>query len=237
MSRHNKEISAFCSENLNLASLSNLTISDPSRLKIPFGSKGKFSGRQASWPVIQDPEQPPHNTHIEAVIDIPAVQEEPPHTRVRGWWLPLGYIIFGMSLALCNLLTVPHCQLVCSFLSPLPLICLLGQAMSVQTPWHSLPVTLCAFLIPLECSLWNLYCILPFSLCLACAVTLASPRRGVVTWILLAGVILSLCLALPIPTLNISPRWGVTISLFFLCLLCAVTSLQAIKVTFTVDSA
>ena len=77
----------------------------------------------------------------------------------------------------------------------------------------------------------------PFALCLALALAYTSPKRNFMVWTLSLGVILSLCLALPVPALSLPPRYGVTVSLFFLCLLCAVTSLPTVKVTYTVDCA
>jgi len=232
-----ENIAAFCSENLShLADISNMTISDPNRLKIPFGSKGKLSGRQqVSWPVVGPPEEDKkapilksgqtlqkQSSQTEVVLEISNPSEQ--QTEVSGWCIPVGYAVFGMALALCNLLTLTWSRLVCSALSPLPMACLIGQALSFDSR-YAIFVVLCAWLIPLECAVWNPYAVIPFCIVLACAIVLAVQRRGPLVWMSFVGLTLSLGLALPIPALGLDPRWGVTLLIFFLCLLCTVTSL------------
>ena len=245
MSRGNKEISAFCGENLSsLASLTNLTISDPNRLKIPFGGKGKFSGRQASWPVISDQESNNNSTVIQTpsvnlvnqdvVLEI-SKPNIPIHTKIRGFFIPIGYICFGICLAFCNLMAIQSCQLVCSLLCPFPMTCLMAHAISGCKFQHTLLIMACAFFVPLECALWNVNSTVPFILILAASVTWAAHKKGATIWILMVCVILSLCLVIPIPNLNLDPKWGITVSLFFLCILCAFTSLSSLKVTYTVE--
>jgi hypothetical protein len=246
-----ENIAAFCNENLShLAdNLTTLTIADPSRLKIPFGSKGKLSGRQqVAWPVISpliSPEdcQPPlkcaaplqpksakQSPAPEIVLEI-STPKEPSSLCMLGWLIPAGYALFGMALALCNLLTLSSSRMVCSALCPLPMACLALQALSFDS-WCSLLAILCASLIPLECAAWNQYAVIPYCIVLAITVTFAAQRRGVVVWVSFTGLFLTLGLALPIPALGLDPRWGVTLSLFFMCLLFTVTSFSVTKVTY-----
>ena len=240
-----ENIAAFCSENLSTLAdnLTSLTIADPTRLKIPFGSKGKLSGRQqVAWPVvaplyedhhdggrktpITKPSPSQHPSSTEVVLEVCSERQERSdnhQTGVPGWFIPVGYIVFGLTLALCNLLTLSWSRLVCSSLSPLPMACLTAQALSYDS---RLAILVFAFswLIPLECVAWNQYAVIPYCIVLAGTLIVAAPRRGLFTWLSFFGVFLSLCLSLPVHTFD--PKWGVTLSLFFMCLLCTVTSLS-----------
>ena len=145
--------------------------------------------------------------------------------------MPLGYALFGVALALCNLLTLSSSRLVCSALCPIPMACLVLQALSFDSRL-AVSAVLCTLLIPLECAVWNQYAVIPYCVVLALTVTLATPKKGVVVWASFTGLVLTLGLALPIQALGLDPKWGVTLALFFMCLLCVVTSLSVTRIAY-----
>ena len=243
--------------------MDSLTIADPGRLKVPFGNSGKPPKKQ-SWMTVNAPasecEARPvhalqclHTGHPlsdmhDVVMDMPkrqapAVNSAEPrpesYWEVPGWMLALGYSIFGLGLALCNLLSPQHAGRVCSVLSPIPLLCLILQALTCvdlgHIPGHNkqgglwilgpIGLVLSACTLPSACVCWTLHLAVPLVLVLAVSVFHCNLHRDVLAWVCFAGVCLALLLALPGPVTVLEPRWGMTVAMFFAGVLCFLAGL------------
>jgi hypothetical protein len=144
--------------------MDSLTILDPGRLRVPFGKTNKI--RSKSWMTV------PPNDATETVVVIPPEQSQPfqqtqmgfsetnetneTHWEVPGWVLVVGYSIFGLGLALCNLLIPQHTGKVCTATSPVPFLCLLLQALACKKRWMGGGLLLAALSLPSACVFWSL---------------------------------------------------------------------------------
>ena len=204
-----------------------------------------------SRPIADDP-LPEINGLYDVVMEIPkqsrAIQQiqqiqqiqpisEPTGIEVSGWLLAVGYATFGLSLGLCNLLTPQHTSKVCTGMSPIPLLCLLLQALVCMDSdkreiWFIGPgcLIISASILPAACIIWSLYLAVPLMLMLSLSVFYCMRHRAVLPCVCLAGVCLSLLLALPAPIQILEPRWGMTVGIFFLCILCFLAGLGAPRV-------
>lgn len=207
--------------------MDSLTILDPGRLRVPFGVNTKM--RNKSWMTV-----PPTDAFSETLVDVVPPGEHftaPTPTNstnstnlinstnftweIPGWVLAVGYSLFGLGLALCNLLIPQHTGKVCTGTSPIPLLCLLLQALACKKGrWVGGGLLLAALSLPSACAFWSLYLAIPLVLASSFLV-LCSMQRGVFAWVCVSGV----CLGLLLP-LILEPKWGMTVAGFFLCALC-----------------
>ena len=150
---------------------------------------------------------------------------------VHGWVLAVGYSIFGLSLALGNLLAPQHTSKVCVAVSPIPFLCLLLQALACMERdrrdiKHGLRtlgpsgLMLSASALPSACVLWSVYLAIPLVLALSLSVFVCMRHRDTPASVCLAGVFLSLLMALPAPAEILGSLWGMTVAIFFVCSLC-----------------
>jgi hypothetical protein len=235
-------------------------------MRVPFGSgtngpnssNSKMPKRQ-SWMTVPSnqgvcshpitDEMPEANGLYDVVMEIPkqsrAIQpiqqiqpiSEPTGIEVSGWLLAVGYAIFGLSLGLSNLLTPQHTSKVCTGMSPIPLFCLLLQALvCMDIDKREIRfigpgcLIISASIIPAACIIWSLYLAVPLMLMLSLSVFYCMLYRAVLPCVCLAGVCLSLLLALPVPIQILEPRWGMTVGIFFLCILCFLAGLGVPRV-------
>lgn len=228
----NGDVIAFCGKGME-----NLTSIDPGRLRIQIGSKPRMSAKPSAWPVVEEPAQaapapPPGREVVLEMQPLPASRQEPPE-GVHGWVLALGYALFGVAMALSNLLTLPNLGLVCSLACPLPMLSLWAQASVVagldRRPLLGAALACCALPLPFACSQWSLVWGGPLIVLLAGLQALAC--RGWGGAVCFVFSVASLCLALS-PTGGLEPKWGVTLSLFFLVGGCVLASLGAGRVVF-----
>ena len=152
------------------------------------------------------------------------------HWEIKGWVLSVGHSVFGLALALCNLISSAYTSRVCTAMSPIPMACLLLQALFCMD--HGMrqrnvfflevwSLMISALILPAACVLWNLYISIPLILLLSLSVVSCLRQRGVLVWVCVSGVCLSLVVATPTPAVNfIEPKWGMTVALFFLGVLC-----------------
>ena len=195
---------------------------------------------------ITDESRPETNGLYDVVMEIPKqsraipVQPELIGIEVSGWLLAVGYAVFGLSLGLCNLLTPQHTNKVCTGMSPIPFLCLLLQAFmrieSIDSDKREILLIgpgcliISASILPAACIIWSLYLAIPLVLVLSLSVFYCMRHRAVLPCVCLAGVCLSLLLALPAPIQILEPRWGMTVGMFFLCILCFLAGLGAPRV-------
>lgn len=155
--------------------------------------------------------------------------------------LAVGYTFFGVSLALCNLITPQQAGRVCTAISPVPVICLLLQSLTCNPRrpaglMASTGLALSAGFLPAVCAYWSHSIAIPFVLVLSASTFSCVRRRDALHWICMSGVWLSLLLALPLPVQVLEPRWGMTVSIFFLCVLCFLAGLWGGRVGFSIKS-
>jgi hypothetical protein len=256
MSRHTINEELYNLGNQLKRGMDSITIVDPGRLRVPFGG-GSKTPRKQSWMTVsaqsgmepyRDVEedscmqevvmdlarQPniklslePMMTHALTPINRQALEH---HLEVKGWTLSLGYSLFGLALALCNLLSTVSASMVCTVMSPIPMACLLLHALfSMESGVrhvgsYNLEVwclLISALLIPTACVSWSLYVSMPLTLILSLSIVCSMRQRNVLVWVCMSGVCLSLVVAVPTSAMNIlEPRWGMTVALFFMGLLC-----------------
>ena len=247
--------------------MDSLTISDPGRLRVPFGSNK--TPKKQSWMTVSSNTL---NTGLSAqsqlqnlqctegmcdvVMDIPKRQIPPPepvtecYCEAPGWLLAVGYSISGLGLALCNLLAPQHASKVCSAVSPIPLLCLLLQALTCMDLGHACSnkeqkgglwmlgpggLVLSACALPSACIFWTLQLAIPLVFVLSLAAFKCMHHRDVLAWVCISGACLGLVLALPVPVLQIlEPRWGMTVAVFFSCILCFLAGLGSGGVGFQI---
>lgn len=157
------------------------------------------------------------------------------HTwEIKGWTLSVGYTIFGLALAFCNLVSSAYTSQVCTAMSPIPMACLFLQALfcmdqgSVHGAYKrstTAPGVWClvvsALLIPTACVSWNVYFSVSLILALSLSVVACQKYRGIFLWACLSGLCLALVVATPTPAVIFpDPKWGMTVALFFLGVLC-----------------
>ena len=231
--------------------MDSLTIMDPGRLRVPLGGGCKAHKKQ-SWMTVSGStnfNSPNEEADVmfDVVMDVSrpnrGVQSSPVspalelnnfnlgnNWQVHGCLLAIGYTVFGMGLALCNLLAPQHTSKVCTALSPIPFICLLVQALTCMELGHRHlgpgGVLLSAFLLPSACVLWSLHFSIPVVGLLSLSVFYCMRHRNLLSWVCFSGVCLCLLLAIPVPIMQIlEPRWGMTVAMFFACILCFLAGL------------
>jgi hypothetical protein len=174
--------------------------------------------------------QPTLKLSMEPLVPNRQVFENHSSWEVKGWTLSVGYSLFGLALALCNLLSTASASLVCTVMSPIPMACLLLQALFCadsglrQGSTSGLEVwclVVSALLLPTACASWNLYVSMPLTLILSLSIVSCVRQKNVLIWVCMSGVCLSLVVAIPYTVMHIlEPRWGMTVALFFLGVLC-----------------
>lgn len=214
----NGDVISFCGKGME-----NLTSIDAGRLRIHIGSKPRMSAKPSAWPAVEEPPAPPPTASKEIVLEItqslsPPTRQESAPEGLHGWIIALGYVLFGVIMALSNLLTLPRAGWVCSAVCPLPMLCLWAQGFVVaglerRRPLLGIALAVCAWPLPLMCSQWSLVWAAPLMLALAGLQALVSRHLGGLACLLLTGG--SLCLAL-VPVSGLDPKWGVTLAVFFL---------------------
>ena len=211
--------------------MDNITILDPSRLRISFCNKPR-----PQWPTIveplpsfEEPKEEPVTLDISSVIskqpksDTNKKQLKPEISmqyEIQSWALRLPYAVFLLSLTLCNLLQSSG-KVCCVAASPLPVACLTLQAATALSLPVGLVLLACALLLPCTCALWNLPSAAAYIAVLSLAMLAYTRQRGLIAYVCCAGAVLSLGQTL----LVTDPQWGVSVSVFFLGLLC-VTSCE-----------
>jgi hypothetical protein len=133
--------------------------------------------------------------------------------------VPLGYFVFSLALALCNLLRPALTQAVCIALSPLPLLCILAHAIGIQPVWIAWALVLCGWLTPSVCALWSVVHSACFLVCLT-AFAVAGCMRIAPSLCLLV-VIACTPLALYPQWTGLEPKLWMTVAVFFSTLGCA----------------
>lgn len=216
------DIISFCSKGAEL---------DASRLRLNLGGKPKLSTKPAAWPVVEPTPSPPPpappNKDVVVEMSVPRQEGE----GLQGWVVTAGYSFFGMALALCNLLSISSAGRVCSAFCPLPMCCLMTQGLAVAAFGQrvlGLCLLACAWALPLVCSTWSLVLAAPLVLFLAgVQAWVAWHWAG---WVCGAGLCASLALALVGPSYGVESRWGTTVALFCLVVLCVLASLGRLGV-------
>jgi hypothetical protein len=211
-------------QNSTISKMEGITILDPSRLRIPFPSRNP--SRPQQWPTITPlPEEPKCE---EVMLDISSVISKPKQelkrkdsvvqSEIQAWCLSLAYSVFGLSLALCNLLALQQSsgRACCGALSPLPVLCLLLQATTAPNTPTASALLLCMILLPGVCTLWSLPLLAAFIVLLALSMLAYCRKRGVLAYVCSSGAVLSLGQTV----LAQDPQWGVCVSVFFLGVLC-----------------
>jgi hypothetical protein len=188
--------------------------------------------RQSNIKLSLEPIMQPAPNHI-----LPGRQSSEHHWEIKGWILSLGYSVFGLSLALCNLFSSAQTSRVCTILSPIPMACLLLQALFCvdygmrqrnTTYLEVWCLVVSALIIPTVCVSWSLYMSVPLTLFLSLSAVSCVRQRGVLVWVCLSGVFLSLVVVAPTPILHfIEPKWGMTVALFFLGVLCFLAGMNS----------
>lgn len=220
------------------------------------GNPNPNNSNNSNNPIPDGAESWPETGLYDVVMEIPKqsraaltpVTPEPTgrgcHWEVHGWLLAVGYAVFGLSLALCNLLAPQHTSKVCTGVSPIPFLCLLLQALTCMDYdksdkikiWALGPggLILSASALPSACILWSLYMAIPLVFVLSLSVFYCMRHRDVLACVCLSGVCLSLLLALPAPIQILEPRWGMTVGMFFACILCFLAGLGSGGVGFQI---
>lgn len=212
--------------------MESLTILDPSRLKMPFGNKHAINHSRTPsithWPVVDVLEVAEEAKCEEVMLDISSVISKQvkkdiikpikpePFLQLQAWALALAYILFLLGLAFSNLFPQQTSGRICVALCPLPTISLSLQAATALSLPVGLALLLCAVLLPLTCALGTLPLTAAYITVLALAMLAYIRKRGVVAYVCSAGAVLSLGQTL----LAEDQQWGVSVSVFFLGLLC-----------------
>jgi hypothetical protein len=208
--------------------MDSMTILDPGKLRVPFG--GNKTPRKQNWMNVDSDTPIPS---VEAVIEVPKPKtQEESSIEVPGWVLAAGFTLFAMCLALCNLLAPQYAGRVCTTASPIPVLCLL--LLSLHRQVGAPGVVISALLLPSVCVWWNLYLSIPFVLLLSVSAFACIRQRDILAWVCLFGACLALLLALPVQLLE--PKWGLTVAIFFSCVLCFLSGLGVGRVGLTIKT-
>ena len=167
---------------------------------------------------------------IQEVIRAPCVKNTSNVFSLHGWMIPAGFSIFGIALALSNLIIPNHTGHICVILSPLPMLCLIFYAFLLPS-WINVSLLVCAWLIPVACSCWHMTLSAMFSIILGCLMALSAGRA--LGWIFLVMLFISTSLLFPKEFFNNFEfatdsqfskfpiiKWGVTLCFFSLLALC-----------------
>jgi hypothetical protein len=223
------EMSRPAINGLNLAwdssCMETINIPDPSRLRVPFPGRGQ---RNAA-PCPPHPPLPEESRCEELVLDISSVIAKTPRPeskkkdstiQIEAWTLSVAYVVFSLSMALYNLFTLQAsgrtAAMICTGLSPVPVLCLLLQAATANSVPVGMTLLVCALLLPSVCAIWILPISVFYIIVLALCMLAYSRQRGVVAYVSCIGAVLSLAQT----AVYVDPQWGVSVSLFFLTLLC-----------------
>ena len=215
--------------------MESLTILDPSRLRMPFGKHGHNNNNNnrvtsiTHWPTVDAVEPIEEPKYEEVMLDISSVITKQakkditkpvkvePLVQFEWWALALAYILFLLALALCNLFTLQQTSgRICVGMCPLPMVSLSLQAATALSLPVGLMLLLCAVLLPLTCALGNLHLTAGYIVILALSMLAYIRQRGLVAYVCSAGAVLSLGQTV----LAQDPQWGVSVSVFFLGILC-----------------
>ena len=223
--------------------MENLTILEPGKLRVPFGGGNRTPRKQSWMNVVQEA---PTVDASETVVEV-SKQSKPQELatehcfEVHGWVLAAGYALFSLGLGLCNLLMPQHTSRVCTVTSPMPLLCLLLQSVVCLARRYdhvmgSIGLILSACAIPSACLFWSLYLSIPLVLVLVVSVLCCMRQRDVSAWVCVCGACLALLFALPVPMQLLDPKWGMTVSIFFACVLCFLAGMGAGRVGFAIKT-
>ena len=170
-----------------------------------------------------------------------------------GWLVPTGYTLFGAALVLSNL-TIPNAaSTTCVCVSPLPMLCLLAHS-TIVSFWVGVCLVVCAWSLPVVCSLWQLPVMTAFSFFLGAVVlvgstvsatststtatststTVTSTSTRCLVGVGMLGLSISLLFALTSSLHGIEPKWGASVAGFFLCIMCGLATRQMGKVVYKV---
>lgn len=203
-----------------------INIPDPSRLRVPFPGRGQRNAAPCNAP---NPSLPEESRCEELVLDISSVVSKTPRPdprkkdstiQIEGWTLSLAYVVFSLSMALYNLFTLHAygrtAAMICTGLSPVPVLCLILQAATANSVPVGMALLICALILPSVCAIWILPISVVYIIALAFCMLAYSRQRGVVAYVSCTGTVLSLAQT----AVASDPQWGVSVSLFFLTLLC-----------------
>lgn len=233
-----------------MENMTTLTIVDPGKLRIPFGGAGNKTPRKPSWMTTVASDSHPELDNVCETLDMPnlhpATVKQPKAETERAWEIPgwalsAGYSFFGLGLALCNLLAPLYASRVCTAMSPIPALCLLLQSLSTmecnrRMALGALGLLLAACALPSACVFWSLPLAIPLILVLAVSAFCCLRHRDAIAWVCLCGACLASLLALPVPMQLLEPRWGMTVLIFFACVLCFLAGLGVGRVSFLIKS-
>jgi hypothetical protein len=220
-----------------------LTI-DASKLKMPFRSRVApvvesplaslnklVEAEKHEWAPAAEGKFTNIEVRVEAVVsqagDMSRVWE------ISGWLVPSGYSIFGMALALSNLLLPQAAGATCVGVSPILMFCLVAHATMVAS-WAGLGLILCAWALPGVCTAWQLQAGVFYVCMLGILVAASSPQARVVTWSCLVCLIISLGFTVFLAFKEVDQRWGMTVAGFFLVVMCVAATRYMGRVVYKV---
>ena len=189
-----------------------ITFAEEGTLRVQVGSKARLSMKPQSWPVVEAP----------AEVGQPKKEEAPP-----SYLFSSGYTLFGLVMALASLLTLPYGERICSACCPMPILSLVCQGLSLGGQRGTL-LALLGWPVPLLCTLWSIPIYSIYAVLLAGVQAWGIGYQSLPLLVLLAGSLLA-CLAGP--AYGLDAKWGCSVSLFLLLVLCIVSSL---RVTFKI---
>lgn len=226
---------------------------DPSRLQIPSaGVRAKSRiGRGVDVRFITEGRPEPASDpplpvigggaqRDDLVIDIRHRGEPKPSVEMQvlldtpSYVVPVGYFIFSLALALCNLIHPLMSHAVCIALSPLPMLCILAHAVGIQPVWIGWGFILCGWLLPSVCALWSVRYGVGYLLCLA-LFAVAGSRRPVPVTCLVVVLICSLLALFPHWTGVESKLW-ITVIAFLTTLTCAAAYAGGGKIVYRIKT-
>jgi hypothetical protein len=161
----------------------------------------------------------------DVVIDIRTKVEQKSGAEVQAlletpvFAVPVGYLVFCLALAMCNLLQPVLAHAICIALSPLPMLCILAHAVGVQPVWIGWGLTICGWLAPSICALWSVWSGVCY---LACVSVLAfGGCRRVIPGLCMLVVVFCSCMALNPHLAGLEPKIWITVEAAFAALTCA----------------
>lgn len=210
---------------------------DPSCLRIPYRSKKTNTlspSPTTHYPVIsllhEHQQQASGDVSIELIAD-PSTEQT--LFSVPGWFIFVGYLLFSLSLALCNLfINSSATSPVCIIASPVAMLSFLAHAFSIQPLYMGAGLLGSAWLLPIMCAMWSVDLSLNYIAFVGISLALASWRVSSLVIIVILVAFLFLSSPSMVIYHGVDSHWGISVSVFLVTLLGVLSSRHLARVTF-----
>ncbi len=205
---------------------------DPNCLRIPYKNKKSTCPPVNNYPVISlVSEKNEHSNNIgqpsgEITVEIRRTESpiadfpEKAILSISGCFVIAGYVLFSLSLALCNLfLKTSSASPLCILASPVAMLSLTAHAFSMQPLSMGVGLLISAWVLPTVCSMWSTAATLYYIAFLGISLGLAHWRFSGLFFLVPLALFVFLSSTPMVVYHGVESQWGISVSVFLVTLL------------------